>query len=59
MKNLLTVQEVAEELAYTKTTVYRMIQRGDLPAYKVGSEYRIQREDLERFVSSGRVGASK
>lgn len=36
-EQLMTVQEVATLLAVTAKTVYRMIEKGDLPALKVGS----------------------
>jgi excisionase family DNA binding protein len=44
---LMTVKEVAKYLHVVQLTVYRMIDRGDLPAIKVGSRWRIRRQDLE------------
>ena len=48
---LLTTGEVARYLHVVPITVYRMIDRGDLPAIKVGSRWRIRRQDLEDYLS--------
>ena len=42
----LTPLEVAELLKITKNTVYELIKRGELPAYKVGRKLRIDKEDI-------------
>jgi excisionase family DNA binding protein len=48
---LLTVAEVAHYLHVVTMTVYRMIDRGDLKAVKVGRVWRVRREDLERYLN--------
>jgi excisionase family DNA binding protein len=50
-ESLLTTKEVARYLHVVQLTVYRMIDRGDLPAVKVGSRWRIRRQDLEDYLS--------
>lgn len=45
-----TPEEVAERLKITKYTVYEMIKRGDLNAFKVGNKMRIQSSELQDFV---------
>ena len=47
---LMTVKEVARYLHVVQLTVYRMIDRGDLPAVKVGRVWRIRRQDLEDYL---------
>ena len=47
---LLTVQEVAAYLKVVPITVYRMIDRGSLPAVKVGRVWRIRQEDLQVYL---------
>lgn len=42
-------EEAAAELGVSKTVVWRQIQRGTLPAEKFGRDWRIRREDFERF----------
>jgi excisionase family DNA binding protein len=48
--DLLTVAEVAEELRVSTMTVYRLIQRDELPALRIGRSYRIERDDLESYL---------
>lgn len=43
---ILKPTEVAEFLCIHKNTVYKLICRGDLPAFRVGKSWRIQRNDL-------------
>ncbi len=54
---LLTVAEVAEILRVSNMTVYRLIKAGDLPALRVGKNYRIREADLTTFLSEGAVAA--
>lgn len=48
----LTPLEVAELLKITKNTVYELIKRGELPAYKVGRKLRIDKEDIDSYIKS-------
>jgi len=52
---LLTVTEVAAALRVSTMTVYRLIRSGDLPAFRVGRNYRIRREDLDAYLHAGAV----
>lgn len=47
---LLTVEQVAKRLKYSKMTVYRYIKAGKMTSYKIGKEYRIKESDLEKFL---------
>jgi excisionase family DNA binding protein len=49
-KDLLNVAEVAEYLGVEQTTVQRWCREGSLPGMKIGKEWRIRREALERFL---------
>lgn len=53
LKELFSVQEVAEFLAVSEGTIRRYISDGRLPAYRLGNErlIRIKRQDLERLLS--------
>ena len=50
-KNYLSIEEVAECFGVNSTTVYRLAQRGSLPAFKVGSQWRFSEEMLESWVA--------
>jgi excisionase family DNA binding protein len=46
-----TVRQVAEYLSVNERTVYRMAERGDLPAFKVGDAWRFRREDIDAWIA--------
>ena len=52
---LLTIDEVAEFLRISKTSVYRLVERRDLPFCRVGRTLRFRREDLEAYLRACRV----
>jgi len=47
-----SIGEIAKLLKVAYLTVYRWIQSGRLIAYKAGKQYRIKKEDLDRFITS-------
>lgn len=52
---LLTVSEVAAAMRVSNMTVYRLIKGGELPAVRVGKNYRLREADLERFLEERSV----
>lgn len=53
---LLTVDEVAKLLKVSKMTVYRYINDGKLPAYKLEQKFRVKSLDLEKYLSNRKIG---
>ncbi len=49
-RELLTISEVAEYLKVSKRTACLWCKAGKLPAFKVGHEWRITLEDLDRTI---------
>jgi excisionase family DNA binding protein len=47
---LLTVKEVAAELKVCTATVYKLVDRGDLPHVRVLNSIRVQRAALLRWL---------
>jgi excisionase family DNA binding protein len=47
---LLTLDEVAEYLNVDKFTVYRLVGQRQLPAFKVGGQWRFSQEMLEAWL---------
>jgi excisionase family DNA binding protein len=52
---LLTVREVAATMRVSTMTVYRLIKSGQLPAIRVGKNYRIRESDVDRYLSERSV----
>jgi len=57
--DVLTVEEVAKLLKLSKITIYRFIKTGEIPAYKIGASWRINRKDLENYIESKKAVSSK
>lgn len=47
-----SIEEVAKMLKVAYLTVYRWIQAGKLVAHKAGKQYRVKKEDLDKFVTT-------
>ena len=54
-KEALNATEVAELLGITKNTVYEMAKRGEIPSYKIGKKLRIDKEDVENYISRQKI----
>ncbi len=50
-KTYLSVEDVAKRFGVTSTTVYRLAQRGTLPGFKIGGQWRFSPEMLESWVA--------
>ena len=47
----LTIEDVARRFGVNRTTVYRLAQRGILPGFKLGSQWRFIPEVLEAWAA--------
>ncbi len=61
---VLTIKDVATFLRIADKTAYLMAQRGELPGFKVGGQWRFTRSDIdawmeERKRTSGTGGSSE
>lgn len=50
-EQFLTIREVAQTLRFTERTVYDMVRREEICAFKVRSQWRVRRETLEVWLS--------
>ena len=49
-EQLLTLEQVADYLNVDKFTVYRLLADKDLPAFKVGNQWRFKKKLLENWL---------
>lgn len=52
---VLTLREVSEYLRVSRVTIYRMIRRRDLPAFRVAGSWRFNIEDLQLWIQKESV----
>ena len=63
--DIMTVREVASFLRVSRITVWRMCSTGELEAFRVGREWRVDRSQVEKLVGhatglgSARVQAAR
>ncbi len=51
----LSTKDAATYLGITPRTLYRLIDDGQLPAYKFGRVIRLKQDDVDTFIESARV----
>ena len=56
---ILTLPEVAQLLKVAEKTVYSMAQKGLLPAFKVGGQWRFKRTDFDAWIEQQKLEAPK
>lgn len=49
--DILTIRQLAEYLMVSEKTVYRMLDRNQLPAVRVGAQWRFRRQDIDAWLT--------
>jgi excisionase family DNA binding protein len=52
-KPFFTLKETAEYLGISYRNIRRLVKKGVLPAFRVGRQWRVKLQDLERYVKQG------
>jgi excisionase family DNA binding protein len=50
MAAVLRLEDVAEFLHVHPSTIYRLLKKRQIPAFKVGSDWRFNQDSIERWV---------
>jgi excisionase family DNA binding protein len=50
-----TAKELAEKLRVNIMTIYRYIKAGKLKAYKIGKDFRIDKEEFNKFLNKAKT----
>ncbi len=51
-KDFYTAEDLADKLGVNIMTIYRYIKAGKLKAHKIGKEFRIPKDEFERFLKN-------
>jgi len=51
----LSTQDAARRLGITPRTLYRFIDLGELPAYRLGRVIRLKADDVDAFIEASRI----
>lgn len=49
----LSVDEVAQHLKISKPTIFRWLEKGKIPAHKVGKQWRFKLSEVDNWVLKG------
>jgi len=49
--DILTIRQLAEYLMVSEKTVYRMLDRSELPAMRVGAQWRFRKQDIDAWLA--------
>jgi len=53
--DLLTTKELSEYLQLDRMTIYKLLKSGDIPANRVGHQWRFFRSDIDDWIRSKQV----
>jgi excisionase family DNA binding protein len=56
---ILTIKEVSELLKIHQATVYKMIRESRIPAFKIGSDWRFQKDQVVHWIAEQTIGAAQ
>jgi excisionase family DNA binding protein len=51
----LSVQEIAQYLGISKETIYRWVESHNIPAHKVGKQWKFQVSEINTWIKSGQA----
>jgi excisionase family DNA binding protein len=54
LDNVLTIEELAIYLKISKSTLYKLVREGKIPAQKVGRHWRFRRQAIDRWLEETR-----
>jgi excisionase family DNA binding protein len=49
MATVMTLREVASYLRVSRSTIYRLLKKGRLPAFRLGTDWRFNAESIDRW----------
>jgi excisionase family DNA binding protein len=52
---IMTVAETAQYLRVHKRTLYKLLRRHQIPAFKIGADYRFDSDAIEKWMTAGQV----
>jgi len=55
--NLITPDEVASILRMSKSSIYRIIEKREIPFYKISGSLRFKKSDIENYINNSLINA--
>jgi excisionase family DNA binding protein len=48
---ILTMKDICDLLRVHQSTIYKLIKKGKIPSFRIGSDWRFRRDMIERWVA--------
>jgi len=58
-RKILNLKEVAEYLGVHTSTIYKYVQKGKIPAFKIGSDWRFTKKHIDTWIDDQMEGDGK
>jgi len=55
----MTIEEIAKYLNVSKDSIYRLAQKGEIPASKLGNLWRFKKEEIDEWMRNNRNNKRK
>ncbi|MCS7054104.1 MAG: helix-turn-helix domain-containing protein [Ignavibacterium sp.] len=59
MDKWLTLEQIAEYLQMSTSSIYKMTQAGKIPAYKIGRQWRFKKEEIDKWIEQQKYSKRK
>jgi excisionase family DNA binding protein len=53
---ILTMKDICDLLQVHPTTLYKLIKKGKIPSFRIGSDWRFRRDKIERWMAEKTMG---
>lgn len=50
MDEILTIKELSAYLKTSEKTIYRLLSKSEIPAFKVGTVWRFKKDDIDKWI---------
>jgi excisionase family DNA binding protein len=55
--DILTMKNLCDLLQIHQSTAYRLIKKGKIPSFRIGSDWRFRRDQIERWMAERTTGS--
>jgi excisionase family DNA binding protein len=55
ISEIMNIAQVAEYLHTHPSTIYRLLKRRNIPAFRLGSDWRFRRADIEKWIAAQEI----
>ena len=55
--DILTMKDLCDLLQVHQSAVYKLVKKGKIPSFRIGSDWRFRGDHIERWVAEGTTGS--